>query len=189
MVMQGKKVDKKETGDFLSNSDGSSGMQITEALKLQMEVQKRLHEQLEGLCPVSGDNCPESDNKTDPATPAPTSESPLQDKVAKECAPTKSLSIDESFSSHHEPLTPDSRCNTGSPAESPRGERSLKKQMVSMGVAFGKPEMVLTHQILESSLNSYPQPHSAFLTREQFDPSSGLSMGNEDQSEVLGSDL
>ncbi|XP_034898284.1 myb family transcription factor PHL7 isoform X2 [Populus alba] len=219
-------VDKKETGDVLSNSDGSSGMQITEALKLQMEVQKRLHEQLEvqrqlqlrieaqgkylkkiieeqqrlsgvledvpgsGVsAPVSGDNCPESDNKTDPATPAPTSESPLQDKVAKECAPTKSLSIDESFSSQHEPLTPDSRCNTGSPAESPRGERSLKKQMVSMGVAFGKPEMVLTHQILESSLNSYPQPHSAFLTREQFDPSSGLSMGNEDQSEVLGSDL
>jgi len=27
--------------------DGSSGMEITEALKLQMEVQKRLHEQLE----------------------------------------------------------------------------------------------------------------------------------------------
>ncbi|KAK6265158.1 hypothetical protein SCA6_020592 [Theobroma cacao] len=43
----GKKADKKETGDMLSNLDGSSGMQITEALKLQMEVQKRLHEQLE----------------------------------------------------------------------------------------------------------------------------------------------
>ncbi|KAJ6863868.1 hypothetical protein NC651_034626 [Populus alba x Populus x berolinensis] len=215
-----KKVDKKETGDKMGLSNLGilvcSGMQITEALKLQMEVQRQLQlrieaqgkylkkiieeqQRLSGVledvpgsgvsAPVSGDNCPESDNKRDPATPAPTSESPLQDKVAKECAPTKSLSIDESFSSQHEPLTPDSRCNTGSPAESPRGERSLKKQMVSMGVAFGKPEMVLTHQILESSLNSYPQPHSAFLTREQFDPSSGLSMGNEDQSEVLGSDL
>ncbi|CAL1352012.1 unnamed protein product [Linum trigynum] len=39
--------DKKEAGEMLSNLDGSSGMQITEALKLQMEVQKRLHEQLE----------------------------------------------------------------------------------------------------------------------------------------------
>ncbi|XP_073280256.1 myb family transcription factor PHL7-like isoform X2 [Primulina huaijiensis] len=43
----GKKVEKKEPGDTLSSLDGSSGIQINEALKLQMEVQKRLHEQLE----------------------------------------------------------------------------------------------------------------------------------------------
>ncbi|KAB5551445.1 hypothetical protein DKX38_008756 [Salix brachista] len=212
----GKQADKKETGDMISNLDGSSGMQITEALKLQMEVQRQLQLRIEAqgkylkkiieeqqrlsgvledvpgsgiAAPVSGDNCPESDNKTDPATPAPTSESPLQDKAAKERAPAKSLSIDESFSSQHEPLTPDSRCNAGSPTESPRGERSMKKQRVSMGVTYGKPEMVLAHQILESSLNSYPQPHSAFLSREQFDPSSGLSMGSKDQMEkVSGSD-
>ncbi|PSS04643.1 Myb family transcription factor [Actinidia chinensis var. chinensis] len=42
----GNKVDKKESGDMLSSLDGSSEMQITEALKLQMEVQKRLHDQL-----------------------------------------------------------------------------------------------------------------------------------------------
>ncbi|GAV70592.1 Myb_DNA-binding domain-containing protein/Myb_CC_LHEQLE domain-containing protein [Cephalotus follicularis] len=219
--------DKKETGDMLSDVDGSSGMQITEALKLQMEVQKRLHEQLEvqrqlqlrieaqgkylkkiieeqqrlsgvlteapgsGVSlPASGDNCLESDNKTDPATPAPTSETPLQDEVAKERAPAKSLSVDDSFSSHHEPMTPDSGCHVGSPGESPKGERAMKKQCLSMDAAYAKPDMVLTHHILESSLSSYQQQHSVFLTREQFDAASGMSIGNENHLEkVSGNDL
>lgn len=138
--------------------------------------------------PASGDNCLDSDNKTDPATPAPTSEAPLLDKAAKEGAPA-SLSIDESFSSHHEPLTPDSGCHAGSPTESPRGERSMKKQRVSMGGVYAKSEMVLPHQILESSLSSsYQQPHSVFLSREQFEPPSGISIRNEDHMEkVVGS--
>ncbi|KAF5475033.1 hypothetical protein F2P56_006880 [Juglans regia] len=214
-------ADKKETGDMLSSLDGSSGMQINEALKLQMEVQKRLHEQLEvqrqlqlrieaqgkylkkiieeqqrfGVLsetsgsgvpgPASGDNCPDSDIKTDPATPAPTSEGPLQDKAAKECAPA-SLSIDESFSSHHEPLTPDSGCHLSSPAESPKGERLIKKQRVLVGGAYAKPEMVLPHQILESSCISYQQQHSIFLSREQFEPSSDVSIRNEDHMEKFG---
>ncbi|XP_042941407.1 myb family transcription factor PHL7-like isoform X2 [Carya illinoinensis] len=192
-------ADKKETEDMLSSLDGSSGVQINEALKLQMEVQKRLHEQLEvqrqlqlrieaqgkylkkiieeqqrfgGVLsetsgpgvPGSGDNCPDSDNKTDPATPAPTSEGPLQDKAAKEHA-SASLSIDESFSSHHEPLTPDSGCHLSSPAESPKGERLIKKQKVLVGGASAKPEMVLPHQILESSCTSYQQQNSIFPSR------------------------
>ncbi|KAL6990581.1 hypothetical protein U1Q18_008698 [Sarracenia purpurea var. burkii] len=213
LIMQGKNADKKDSGELLSSLDGSSGMQITEALKLQMEVQKRLHEQLElqlrieaqgkylkkiieeqqrlsgvlsevpgsgvSSAPASGENCPEFDNKTDPATPAPTSESPLLDKATKELAPAKSLSVDES----------------SSPAESPKGERPMKKQRLSMAsAAYAKPEMVLPLQILESSVSppAYQQPHdSVFLARDQFDHSSGISIGNEDDKleNVSGSDL
>ncbi|XP_028959217.2 myb family transcription factor PHL7-like isoform X3 [Malus domestica] len=233
--LQGKKLTRKNLGMcfpiwmvHLCTVSVHSGMQITEALKLQMEVQKRLHEQLEvqrqlqlrieaqgkylkkiieeqqrlsgvlseapgsgHLVRLSSDNCPESDNKTDPATPAPTSECPLQDKAARECAPAKSISIDESFSSRREPLTPDSVCHVGSPAESPKAERLTKKRRVNIGEAFSDPEVVLTHQILESSLDSsYQQGHTAFLPREQFHPSSGISFRNENQLEkVAGSDM
>ncbi|XP_024031141.1 myb family transcription factor PHL7 isoform X2 [Morus notabilis] len=43
----GSKDEKKGSGDSLSGSDSSPGVQINEAFKMQMEVQKRLHEQLE----------------------------------------------------------------------------------------------------------------------------------------------
>ncbi|XP_040383720.1 myb family transcription factor PHL7-like isoform X2 [Oryza brachyantha] len=43
----GNKAENKDPGDLLAGLEGSSGLQISEALKLQMEVQKRLHEQLE----------------------------------------------------------------------------------------------------------------------------------------------
>ncbi|XP_060216864.1 myb family transcription factor PHL7-like [Lycium barbarum] len=216
----GKNSDKKESRDMLSSLDGSSGVEITTALKLQMEVQKRLHEQLEvqkqlqlrieaqgkylkkiieeqqrlsgvlevpgsGVtAPPTGDNGPESDNRTDPGTPAPSSEAPHVDKPVKAHVPTKSLSMDESFSSHHEPLSSDSDCQ-----ESPNGERSSKKQRVGTSAAFTKENVALPHQILDSSLSPpYQQPHSVFMTRDQFNHASGLSLGIEDHK-VSGSNM
>ncbi|CAN1336426.1 Myb family transcription factor PHL7 [Linum perenne] len=197
----GNKTDKKETGEMVSNLDGSSGMQITEALKLQMEVQRQLQLRIEaqgkylkkiieeqqrlsgvlsegpgsGVPPGSADH--ESD-KTDPATPVPVTETPLQAKAAKERGMNKSLSIDETLQHHHpDPMTPDSQGDMGSPDDSPTAERSLKKQRLNMGTQYGKQDL-LTHRILESSLNSYAQSHAhtGFAAgREPFDhPSSGL---------------
>ncbi|XP_039050266.1 myb family transcription factor PHL7-like [Hibiscus syriacus] len=213
----GKKPDNKETADMLPDMDGLNGNQITEALKLQMEVQKRLHEQLEVQrqlqlrieaqgkylkkiikeqqhlsevlaetpgCGASltawGDNGLEYD-KTDPATPAPTSESPLPYKAATEGAPTKSHSIDESLSSPCEPLTPDSGCHVGSSSGKAKGERLIKKQRLSTAAAFSKPNMVLPHRILDSSKSaSYQQTRSDFVA-DQFDPLSRISIRNDDQ--------
>ncbi|ERM98137.1 hypothetical protein AMTR_s00095p00071020 [Amborella trichopoda] len=45
----GTKDEKKESSDILPNMESAPGAQISEALRMQMEVQKRLHEQLEGL--------------------------------------------------------------------------------------------------------------------------------------------
>ncbi|KAI4303578.1 hypothetical protein MLD38_039188 [Melastoma candidum] len=193
----GKNLEKKEAADLLDNIDGSPGMQITEALKLQMEVQKRLYEQLEvqrqlqlrieaqgkylkkiieeqqklsGVladAPGSGTSGQESDNKTDPPTPAPTSETPFQDKTVKGRSLAKSISLEESLSSYNqEPLTPDSDCHVLSPGGCPEGERETKKRKVDADGAPGKLEAVPPPQILESSLNSSAKPHSDFPTRE-----------------------
>lgn len=214
----GKNSDKKEPRDMLSSLDGSSGVEITTALKLQMEVQKRLHEQLEvqkqlqlrieaqgkylkkiieeqqrlsgvlsdvpgsGVTALpTGDNGPESDSRTDPGTPAPSSEAPHVDKPVNAHTSTKSLSMDESFSSHHSPLSPDSDCQETSLMESPNGESSSKKQRVG--------NVALPHQILESSVSPpYQQPHSVFMMRDQFNHTSGLSLDIEDHK-VSGSNI
>lgn len=139
--------------------------------------------------PGTEDNCPESDNKSDPATPAPTSESPFIEKPADEHASTKSLSLDGSFSSYHEPLTPDSGCHPGSPVESP-SERPVKKKRAGSAVAFTKEEMLLSQSILESSLNSpYQQLHPLFLTSDQFDHSSELPLGERNQLEKVSGNM
>ncbi|CAL0323334.1 unnamed protein product [Lupinus luteus] len=41
------KEEKRNSGDSVSGADSSPGFQINDALRMQMEVQKRLHEQLE----------------------------------------------------------------------------------------------------------------------------------------------
>ena len=169
-------------------------MQVQRQLQLRIEaqgkyLQKIIEEQqrltgvlngdlsADGIVSAIGDHSPEPDNKTDPSTPVATSEAlPLQDKATNDSTKeltnctTKSLSRDESFSSHDEPPTPDSGCHVNSSVDSPNGERPVKKQQVvmpqsgngnaeqkhlqsantqdSMGV---KLEMMLSHSILESS--------------------------------------
>lgn len=155
-------------------------------LKKIIEEQQRLSGVLSevpvsGVTPsAAGDNGLDSDNRTDPGTPAPTSESPHIDTSAQEHARSKSPSIDQSFSSQHEPLTPDSGCRETSPINSSEGERSSKKQRVGTSATFTKADMLLPHQILESSLSSpYQQPNPVFLASGQFNLSSGLSLGSE----------
>ncbi|KAK8459620.1 hypothetical protein SEVIR_2G173400v4 [Setaria viridis] len=189
----GNKADNKDPGDLLAGLEGSSGLPISEALKLQMEVQKRLHEQLEvqrqlqlrieaqgkylqkiieeqqrltgvksetpaagASVTVSSDQFPDSE-RTEPSTPAPTSESPTQvgasnRDTGERAEATKSTCHGDSLS-RHEPLTPDSNCQNGSPPASPNHERAAKRQRGS-GNEFVDVETDFSHprHIFESSL-------------------------------------
>lgn len=101
--------------------------------------------------PTLASICPESD-KTEPSTPAPTSESPFQDMPTHDdYRHFNGHSRDESISSHHEPLTPDSSGRDGSPFGSPKSELKNKRQRVESELSRGKQDLVLTHHILESS--------------------------------------
>ncbi|KAF0892017.1 hypothetical protein E2562_012490 [Oryza meyeriana var. granulata] len=155
------KAEDKDPGNLLAAIEGSSGMQISEALKLQMEVQKRLHEQLEVQRQLqlrieaqgkylkkiieeqqrvigagtsratSSEQLPET-QRTNPPTPVPISESPVQGAPpsknnGSQVEPTKSPSHDDPLP-HGEPLTPDSSCQPGSPTRSPKHECAAKRQ-------------------------------------------------------------
>ncbi|XP_020264291.1 myb family transcription factor PHL7-like isoform X2 [Asparagus officinalis] len=178
----GSNVEKGEQEGQLSTIDNSSGMQITEALKLQMEVQKRLHEQLEvqrqlqlrieaqgkylkkiieEQQKVNGDgniptpiptNICHDSDKTYPSTPAPTSE----EKPTRDDHGLYNGHLhNESVASQHEPLTPDSSGRDDSPFRSPQNEYPNKKQR--------SENFVLSHQILESSSSSgFQQPGLMF---------------------------
>ncbi|CAD6219799.1 unnamed protein product [Miscanthus lutarioriparius] len=201
----GNKADNKDPGDLLAGLEGSSGLPISEALKLQMEVQKRLHEQLEvqrqlqlrieaqgkylqkiieeqqrltgvksetpaggASVTVSSDQFPDSE-RTEPSTPAPTSESPTQVGASNRdtgdrTEATKSTCHGDSLS-RHEPLTPDSNCQNGSPAASPNHERAAKRQRGS-GTEFldSEAEFSLPRHIFESSSGSEFQQYSMSYT-------------------------
>ncbi|OEL36608.1 Myb family transcription factor PHL7 [Dichanthelium oligosanthes] len=204
------KAEKKDPGDLLAALEGSSTMQISEALKLQMEVQKRLHEQLEASLMMSwislefnmgydtdkhplqvqrqlqlrieaqgkylqkiieeqqritsagasratsSEQLPASE-RTNPSTPVPTSESPLQavpfsKDNGKRVEPIESASHDDL--PRGEPLTPDSNCRPGSPTLSPKHEHPAKRQRGSSdGTPIADGDFALPH-IFESSTGS-----------------------------------
>uniref|UniRef100_A0A0A9EAI9 MYB-CC type transcription factor LHEQLE-containing domain-containing protein n=1 Tax=Arundo donax TaxID=35708 RepID=A0A0A9EAI9_ARUDO len=155
-----------------------------------MEVQKRLHEQLEvqrqlqlrieaqgkylqkiieeqqrftgaGASRATSNEQLADSERTNPSTPVPTSESPLQAiPFSKDngngAEPTKSPSHDDPLR-HGEPLTPDSNCRPGSPTLSPKHERPVKRQRGSStndDAAFVDGDFTLPHHIFESSTTS-----------------------------------
>ncbi|CAM0950925.1 unnamed protein product [Alopecurus aequalis] len=178
----GNKADNKDPGDSLVGLDGSTGLEISEALKLQMEVQKRLHEQLEVQrqlqlrieaqgkylkkiieeqqrygaiksetpgpgtnVAVSSDQFPDSE-RTDPSTPAPTSESASQGAAFKRDHGSQTEATKSPC--HDELLTTDSNCHSGSPIASPKHERAAKRQR---GSEFSEADLSLPQHIFESS--------------------------------------
>lgn len=168
----GENGDKKDSGGH--GSESSSGMQITEALKLQMEVQKRLQEQLEvqrqlqlrieaqgkylkkimeeqqKLSAVLSEPQPGQDfnDKAEPTTPGPTSENRPTATNAVEFF--KNLSNDNSASNVHEPMTPDSSVYE-SILENQIQELPNKRQK---HIYDETTDILLQHRLLESSSGS-----------------------------------
>ncbi|PVH36730.1 hypothetical protein PAHAL_6G155000 [Panicum hallii] len=181
-----KERERSIKSNLLSRAQFKCTMQISEALKLQMEVQKRLHEQLEvqrqlqlrieaqgkylqkiieeqqritgaGASRATSSEQLLDSERTNPSTPVPTSESPLQAvPFSKDngnlVEPIESASHDEL--PHGEPQTPDSNSRPGSPTLSPKHECPAKRQR---GSSYGTPvadgDFALPH-IFESSTGS-----------------------------------
>ncbi|KAF0903127.1 hypothetical protein E2562_025717 [Oryza meyeriana var. granulata] len=209
-LMVGAKSDKKDLGDFLADIESSSGMEIGEALKLQMEVQRQLQLRIEAqgrylqkiieeqqrlsgvlgesgklsaLGPVPGEYYQDS-NKTDPSTPVPTSESPVRDKAASGLFKTLS-SHNDCLSSGREPLTPDS----SSPLESPKASKRIR---VSSGLDHhGNDEFALAHKVLVSSSGSDFRQASSVLSSStaHFDSLESLNANENGFTNGSGSDV
>lgn len=149
-----------------------SGSQITEGMKLQMEVQKRLHEQLEVQRQLQlrieaqskylkeilkeqqrfSDQCKNSDEKNPSSTSscAPKSDKLLPLLQDKEIEPIDSLikNIKQNNFSYR-------------PDRSPEHEKPNKRQRESTEVCHENPELVLANHILESSSGpDFQQNHS-----------------------------
>lgn len=159
-------------------------------LKKIIEEQQRLSETLAEVpgCGDSGSGsdkclgCPDS-LESDPATPAASSESPLG-KNSKECAVAKTLSLDASFSSQQEPLTPDSTCFDAITSKNCKDERSVMKPCMTSDEALSSQEMVFTQQMLESTMTpSFQQGHPIYVG-DALDRSA-LLLREEDQTEKL----
>ncbi|RRT80245.1 hypothetical protein B296_00000889 [Ensete ventricosum] len=125
-----------------------------------------------GIYAYGNDNCLNSDDKTDPPAPAPTSVFAVQDKAVSK------------------PLTPDSTCCVSSPLESPKHERLVKRQRCSDVPGHETTDLMPAQHILVSSSGSdFQQPCSVFLAgRGQFDASS-TSIFNEQFGNDSGSEL
>lgn len=106
---------------------------------------------------VSSDQFPDSE-RTEPSTPAPTSESPTQVGASNRDPGDRT---EGTKSTCHEPLTPDSNCQNGSPVASPNHERAAKRQRGS-GTEFldSESEFSLPRHIFESSSGSEFQQYS-----------------------------
>lgn len=186
--VDGKKLDKKDAKDMLAGLDGSSGMEITEALKLQMEVQKRLHEQLEvqkqlqlrieaqgkylkkiieeqqrlnGVLP-EGPSAGVTDHCADVEMRSDPGTPPPTSEPPVIDKPTKDHPSTKSLSME-ESFSPQEPQTPESGChmnlfDNMDTDRSSKKQRVGLNAAFSKPDMMFTQQL--SGL------HSVFPTRD-----------------------
>ncbi|KAJ6802906.1 myb family transcription factor PHL7-like isoform X1 [Iris pallida] len=122
---------------------------------------------------IATDCCLDSD-KSGHSTPAPTSEPPLQCKLTgNDRGVFGGLACnDDPFSSGHEPRTPDSSGRSRSPFSSPMSDRPVKTHRHG-ATGHPKPDLVLTHHIVESSAGrGFNLPSLMFPGGADFDLSS-----------------
>lgn len=142
-------------------------LQVQRQLQLRIEAQgKYLQKIIEEQQRITGAGTSRATSseqlgdseRTNPSTPVPTSESPIQavpfsKDNGNRVEPIESASHDDL--PHGEPLTPDSNCRPGSPTLSPKHERPAKRQRGSSdGTPIADADFALPHHIFESSMGS-----------------------------------